>query len=302
MWNENRSCPVQFIHPPEDCTNRQSWLTLTWNFFDPHAAFRICMMDDQIVNSIVSWILRSSVIFLVLSIGFLKGRASRKARTLDDSRLNKQGMMPTAKPQFSSSENRPLFRILECSSEASVSVLGRVDVGPVFIRDSLLASRTCIQSSKPPQLNPLKYCQPESIIINRLDVTACERDSLQRLMQFKAFRTISTRGASWNEWNENAQKILRGSLLLNCKNISFEVYESLLSNGVLPDSDTFQLLVRGCLRASEYQEANHFLAKMAEAGYTPPSNLEQDFHEKKLDSMRLNKDAPVFVPKVTREA
>ena len=140
--------------------------------------------------------------------------------------------------------------------------------------------------------------QFESIVHCSLET---ERDFLQSLLQFRAFKASGMIDRSWEKWNEESQKVLSGAILFGCAGIPVEVYEAMTSAGVLPDAETFALLVRGCLVVNDLPNARVFVASMSNAGFLPPKELVAavmtGFQSIANHHTGLNKHAPVFVPK-----
>ena len=128
-----------------------------------------------------------------------------------------------------------------------------------------------------------------------------EREYLQSLLQFRARKLMSFEHATWEAWNDEAQKILKGVILYKCKGAALEVYETILAAGVLPDEETFTLLVRASLICDGGSRAKVLLEEMSKAGYVPPiefsqSVIHRDFTIGDASYCALSKDAPVFIP------
>jgi len=135
--------------------------------------------------------------------------------------------------------------------------------------------------------------------LHEIDVVSSnhEREYLQSLVHFRAFKSTALDCASWEQWNEEAQKILEGALIFGCNEITVEVYDAMMSAGVLPDHDTFTLLSRVSLAKNDFMVAKSFLTQMSNAGFIPPRDLvDRVSRHFKAISKGLNRDAPVFVP------
>jgi hypothetical protein len=127
-----------------------------------------------------------------------------------------------------------------------------------------------------------------------------EKLYLQSLVQFRALRSSGLNHASWEQWNEEAQRILNGATLLGCTGVPTEVYDTILMAGVLPDSETFASLVRTSITLGEIGVARNFLTEMSNAGFLPPRQLVDEvskgFNKPSCQRQSFNRDAPEFVP------
>lgn len=127
-----------------------------------------------------------------------------------------------------------------------------------------------------------------------------EREYLQSLLQFRAVKISALNYATWEKWNEEAHKILQGASLFKCKDVAMEVYDIIVSAGVLPDQETFTLLIRASLINDDFVNAKLFMDEMTSAGYIPKqSDVEMVTNRHFLGAQTTtgwNKNAAVFVP------
>lgn len=257
------------------------------------------MIEATAFETIISWSLRSSFL-LCLIIVVWRGRRSTSATLVStESKLNSRLGMSGTKTTIISVDQRPLFRIKEGIPDSGVVSVVANEVGPVFTRDSMLAARIFVSMDRPVELNVFgskRVIQGHHTIqsVNLDD----EKEAFQCLMQFRALKSIPSKDATWTEWNEEARKILRGAMALTCKNIAMELYDALVAHGILPDVDTFILLVKASLKAEEFRNAQFFVRKMSDSGYVAPSDVQQEVTANLLN-VALNKHAAVFVPSRT---
>lgn len=126
-----------------------------------------------------------------------------------------------------------------------------------------------------------------------------QREYLQSLLQFRALRSNPRVGISWEDWNDEAKRILGGAALLNARGVSTEVYEALMQAGILPDAGTFAALVSTSITVGDVRSARSFLKKMSNSGFIPDKSL-IDIVLKEYSQSRtpasLNRDAAEFVP------
>ncbi len=139
-------------------------------------------------------------------------------------------------------------------------------------------------------------------IVNNVSPTR-QKEYLQSLLHFRAFRNNIFQDASWEQWNCEARNILGGATILGSSGIAVEVYDTLCKVGVLPDVDTFKLLIETSLTCGDMKAAKMFLKRMSSAGFVPEKALVDDVLRRlsnwKKDSTVLNADAPEFVPTVS---
>lgn len=264
------------------------------------------------LNDLYSWILWSLRTLLPLVI--LTALASRilapsdKKQGRSRSALNAKQHAQSIKQHTLLTEARPLFRIEEremtslrvCRNQSQQSVIP-------FAREALLAARTIVDGTVPVELKDLKA---EAAVVpaeegDKSDICSRtspeeDREYLRSLLEFRALRTPGLEGASWETWNREAQKILRGTLMFDCFTVGSQVFDIMSAKGILPDNETFNLLLEVSLRAQDTIGAKGFIDLMGKAGYIADEGLKSAYQlmiAKRRPSLTWNKDAPVFVPK-----
>lgn len=129
---------------------------------------------------------------------------------------------------------------------------------------------------------------------------AQQKDYLQSLLHFRAFRNNIFNDATWEEWNEEARKILGGAAILGSCEVAMEVYDTLTKVGVLPDGETFSILIETSLAGGDVKGAKFFLKRMSSAGFVPMKSLVDEVLRRigssNKSSGKMNRDAPEFVP------
>lgn len=255
------------------------------------------MIEGTTFDTIISWGLRSSFVLCLILIAVLRRKSPSSSFATAKSKLSSRIGITGSKSVLHSVDQRPLFRIKEGVLESSDASVAQTNSGPVFTKDSLLAARSIVSMNRPIELHDLGsagYIRDARGMQNNGEEP--EKEALQCLMQFRALKSITLKDATWTQWNEEARKILRGALALSCKNVSMEVYDTLVAQGILPDAGTFTLLVKTSLKAEEFRNAQFFVRKMSDSGHIPPPEVQQEVSTK-LQTLSLNKHAAVFVPR-----
>ena len=255
------------------------------------------MFEEMTMYDVMLWFVRMSVPLLIYRMYF--GVSARSSAC-----KNPSGRSISGKQHFTISSDRPLFQIRE-SRDLDDRQTGpeRPNCFPLTSRESLLgvfkksfcmSSAVVLFKSKPPSgvaahSAPRDYPSPEE-----------EKLYLQSLVQFRALRSSGLNHASWEQWNEEAQRILNGAALLGCAGVPAEVYDTMTMAGVLPESDTFLLLVRTAISVGQLTTARTFLTEMSNAGFLPPRQLVDEvsrgLNQSVSQGPSLNKYAPEFVP------
>ena len=271
---------------------------------------------------IALWALRILFPFAIYTYFFHSYNLKRWAWQVFDALMRAKDHVVELLPgKNGSSWNRSTFRIHENTRDIySLDEAAQYPPTVSIPRDILLACRPeCRSPSRivelfcrsrlsqgmhTPAYHLVYYVLASSVHAPVLESEA-EKQYLQSLLQFRAVKISKLNQASWEKWNEEAQRIIKGAILLKCRGIAAEVYSTLISGGVLPDQETFTLLVRASLVNMEIDSAKFFLGEMVNASFLPPRDLVDSVSNKIQNSIAskpaLNKDAPVFVPKVARD-
>ena len=210
---------------------------------------------------------------------------------------------------------RPTFKVdEECVEEDLAVVLQVVPVSRTQLtRETMLAARCSIKMLSEYMcmfaindgVSKIRDMNVSSLSVAGISGTLTEREYLQSLLQFRAVKLASFNHTTWEAWNEEAQKILKGATMFKCKGVATEVYDTLTEVGVLPDEETFTSLVHFCLISDDVVNAKLFLAEMINAGYLPSREVSELVSLEYLKLNRhvsgacMNKHAAVFVPLVT---
>ena len=264
------------------------------------------------LNNLYSWILltlRALLPLVTLTVFASRILApSGKKQGRSGSALNAKQHAQSIKQHTLLTEARPLFRIEEREmTSLRVSHNNSQQSVIPFAREALLAARTIVDGTVPVELKDLKteaaVVPPEKVEKSGICSRAShgdEREYLRSLLEFRALRTPGLEGASWETWNREAQKILRGTLMFDCFTVGPQVFDIMSARGILPDNETFNLLLEVSLRAQDTMGAKGFIDLMCKAGYIADEDLTSAYQlmiAKQRSSLTWNKDAPVFVPK-----
>ena len=264
------------------------------------------------LSSILTWILRIAFMSLVLIMVYSKYSYMRRQspETILKPNVSRVSGALVNKSNILLTGDRPLYQIREssCQEEFDAALNQRVHI---YARDVLLASQDPSDTTPHEALSCIRYVKrQETVELPRLGDTDSSdshfetqekaRVYLESLLQFRAFRTNCVHGASWEQWNDEARRILKGALLFGCRNIAEDVFDAITAAGILPDVETYTLMIKVCMSQDDIPQANHFVKSMRDAGLHPPDYLLQllprDPEPIKEPIKTLNKDAPVFVP------
>ena len=267
------------------------------------------MSEGVSMYDIIIWFVRMLIPILIYRVYFVAdGTGWFSSLKSSDSESTQTNRFFSGKQHFTICSDRPLYEIQE---EHDVSAPSERAKGtphqPLFTRESCLSHY--LGSSKLSRVPvELFRCDnsPGTCPTSSKEITLKPEDEkqyLQSLVQFRALRSTGLNHASWEQWNEEAQRILKGAKLLRCTGIAVEVYDTMLSAGVLPDCDTFNLLVSTSVTLGELGTAKNFLTEMSNAGFIPPRNflevLSQGLNDSSLTvapQHPFNKNAPEFIP------
>ena len=263
------------------------------------------MLNFDFSKSWMLWVARLMFPFLLILVVVLRLKRHRKALPRPQ-RLQHtiSTTLSSSKQHIALAESRPLFRIEEHTAESQSEIRAASQHSKShFSRDALLSARRTVTVTIPHDLRGLSYHPSDNV---QLTVQACsrteaERQYLRSLIQFRAFKSSGLQKASWQEWNREAQNILTGALLLGCNSVGTEVYDIMTTNGVLVDDETFKLLVELAVKSGDLLGAKTYLQLMANAGFVVDENLPKHIERKSISTRplaTLNKDAPVFIPKL----
>lgn len=267
------------------------------------------MFDGLSMYDIMIWFFRMSVPILIYRIYFMDRTVLRHYPHRSCGPVLQSSFPASGKQHFTISSNRPLFEIRE-----SNDLIAGTPAQPP-INDSSSVSRDILigfylNSSESIHVRELFAVKPPSGLASHesteSDITpAQEKLYLQSLVQFRALRSSGLNHATWEQWNEEARRILNGVNLVRCTGVATEVFETILSVGVLPDCETFTLLVRTSVKLGEFEAAKTFLNEMTNAGFLPSRTLVDDVSKglcasSCITGSTFNRDAPEFVPSMTK--
>lgn len=258
---------------------------------------------------VMIWFFRMSVPILIYRIYFMsRAPLTNTARTLCGQ--STQSNVPVSgKQHFTISSNRPLFEIRESDDVVGGLPDRFTETGsPSVSRELLLGLYS--NSSNRVVTRSLFAFKPEPGTVSHTSAQPDispekEKQYLQSLVQFRALRSSGLNHATWEQWNEEARRILNGANIVRCTGVATEVFDTILSAGVLPDCETFTLLVRTSVNLGEFAPARTFLTEMTNAGFLPPRTLVDEVSKglhapSTIGSSTFNKHAPEFVPSMTQ--
>jgi hypothetical protein len=261
----------------------------------------------EVFYEVILWVLRMSIPILIYVIYFRETNPVQSPFLRPSATRAFSGVQASSKQHFTIVSDRPLYEIHESDEVSEIEPrIIRESPAPSYSRELLLCGRDGSHPSvQVRSIFVVKqagiHCNINSPGRNRSPDPKHEKEYLQSLLHFRAFKSAALDCASWERWNEEAQKILTGALLFGCNDLTLEVYEAMISAGVLPDNDTFLLFVKVSLAKSDLMEARSFLTQMSNAGFIPPRELvDQVSHRLSSAHKLLNRDAPVFVPSSAR--
>lgn len=267
------------------------------------------------LSSILTWILRIAFMIVVLLMvcsrySYMRGQSPETILKQNVSRLS--GPL-VHKSHILLTGDRPLYQIHESSCQEDFDAALNLRVH-IYARDVLLASQDPSDTAPHEALSSIRYAKRQETAepprLGDHDSSNSHFESqdkgriyLESLLQFRAFRTNCVHGASWEQWNDEARRILKGALLYGCRNVAEDVFDAITAAGILPDVETYTLMIKVCLSQDDIPQANHFVKSMRDAGLLPPDYLLQLLPRGpepiKEPIKTLNKDAPVFVPTFT---
>jgi hypothetical protein len=249
------------------------------------------------VYDLLIWSIRAAVIALVTLKLFRYATKSDERPSI----ISPNGILNHKAAHNVGPGDRPLQRIQEelplCPAKMSSVYRNR----SVYSRDAILAARLLMQSAVRNPKTQLFHVITEFPVPHQKVVGVSEKESLQSLLQFRLKRGSGLQGATWNEWNIEARRIVSGAALTMCKGACTDVLSVLDTNGVLPDSDTFTLLVDASLKIDGYETARSIVIRMVDAGYRIPVHFGELMRESVRSSRAvetsLNRNAKIFVPR-----
>jgi hypothetical protein len=266
------------------------------------------MFDIQDLYAVALWVVRivlpvSMLAFVALRL-FMQHPVNEHRRRLI---LNPKTQTSSIKQHALLTESRPLFRIEE---QVMIGKSPKLESGTVnevpYPREALLAARVAVLDSKPPELAQLDWGSVRRSLESKSKASFVkvaslqdEREYLRSLLEFRALKTPGIADASWEAWNREAQKILKGALLFDCYQVGVQVHDILSRKGILPDNETFNLLLEIALKGQDLTGAKILIDLMGKAGYVADQDLQSAFqvaHSKKNASLTWNRDAPEFIP------
>ena len=274
------------------------------------AGYIFSSMLEIVYSQIVTWAMRALFIVGIylffrhgnrveISKGADAAGSARKIALIHAS-MKKQHVTKTAE--------RPLMTISESASPETREWREASPSRPQFIsRDSLLATLANCECVVPRGLqlfsNNPHFALPEDHVVSndrRKDQIDEEKTNLQSLVQFRLFKTSEVSGHDWGKWNEEARKILKAARSLGLLDIVAEVRDALLMAGVLPDVETYAVLVELSVAASDVDAATGFIDEMIRSGYVVESSLLRSV-ERMVEycppKKGFNKNAPIFIPR-----
>ena len=255
------------------------------------------MVEGLTMYDVMLWLIRLSVPLLIARVYF-KGNSS------DHTCGKPANRVTSAKQHFTISSDRPLFEIRESRELNGLkNETDRNASFPSVSRECLLG--LYVKSLHGKSTNALfgVNCALDRSVDASAQVKPSpeqEKLYLQSLVQFRALRSSGLNHATWERWNEEAQRILNGASLLGCSGVPAEVYDTMMMAGVLPDSDTFLVLVQTAMTLGDLAAARNFLTEMSNAGFLPPRHLvdevSRSLNQSVTQRLSLNKYAPEFIP------
>ena len=274
---------------------------------EPLARNRRPSMMEAYVYPCLVWLLR--ICLLATIYGFLRSRFFKLTRLCGDKSSQEQHV-PKAHV-FSNKQNarqlddRPFFTVKEQAELEPIRQWGpHFSSKPdwQYSRDSLLSSRSTVEEPKPEALQRISEdnlacaLEPGS---ERYQSSNRQREYLQSLLQFRALKSSALVHADWSAWNNEAHMILNGAILFDSRQTFIEVYDTMTSSGVLPDSETFSLLIECSTYMNDARRTKELVTHMTNAGFTPPREVIDGWglqHSMGGSECNLNRDAPEFVP------
>ena len=266
---------------------------------------RLSMMVEYVYPCLV-WILR--ICLLATSYGLLRSRFFKFTWLCADKSLPQQHVPKTH--VFSNKQNarqldeRPFFTVdeqteLDPGSQWVPHLSSKFDWQ--YSRDSLLTSRSTVEEPKPEALRRIsEENQPCALgFVSESFRSSRQCEYLQSLLQFRALKSSALVHADWTAWNNEAHMILNGAILFDSRQTFIEVYDTMISSGVLPDCETFSLLIECSASLNDARRTKELVTHMTNAGFTPPKQFIDDSDSKHSmggSDCNLNKDAPEFVP------
>jgi hypothetical protein len=266
-------------------------------------------MLEIVYSQIVTWAMRA--LFIVGIYLFFRHRnRSEISKGVDEVGLGRRiaPIHASMKQHVTKTAERPLMTISESASPETCEWREASPARPQFIsRDSLLATLANCECVVPRGLqlfsNNPQFAFPEDHVAHknpRKDQIDEEKTNLQSLVQFRLFKTSEVSGHDWGKWNEEARKILKAARSLGLLDIVEEVRDALLMAGVLPDVETYAILVELSVAASDVEAATGYIDEMIRSGYVVESTLLRSV-ERMADycppKKGFNKNAPVFIPR-----
>ena len=266
-----------------------------------------CISMDESTHFLLLWALRAT---LLAVITWLCTNPSKWSHVISH-RSRKFGLHANYSRSREVSQNvrqidtRPCFRVDEkCQDEACGSAESPRVHGFQYCRDTLLSRRQTSIVSQPASLRRLKHGPAEYLPRARTVATRAAIDAdqkrgfLQSFLQFRALKQSPLQGANWLEWNDEARKILSGALLYDSHATFAEVYDQMMAAGVMPDEETFSLLIRCSILSNDPDRTRRLINHMRDAGFSVPLELKNDLNHISARSVQsLNPHAPVFVPR-----